>query len=172
MNRRCYAVGYLTRCIKYIQLIILLWYPLRTHNIHTLYTSLGNTPTSLINWNDGAIYVGRCHVCMWYFETIHRKCWCMYCWYSILTRSVLTQYCMATTMAKQRSAPNSQSYARNMGRKLWVHWEGNYCVTSIPHYILAFLACIHEYTEFMLWGNLLTPEFPFETSTMMGYIWR
>ena len=33
-----------------------------------------------------------CHVFIWYFQTIHRKCWCMYCWCSFIRRSVLTQY--------------------------------------------------------------------------------
>ena len=70
---------------------------------------------------------------------------------------------------KTAISPKLTIYARNMGRKLWVHWEGKRCVTSIPHYSLA---CIHEYTEFMLWGNSFTHHFPFGTSTMMGSIWR
>ena len=31
---------------------------------------------------------------------------------------------------------------------------------------------IHEGTEFMRWGNSLIPEFPFGTTTMLGYVWR
>ena len=58
-----------------------------------------STEMTELNMLDGVTFV---------CGTIHRKCWCLYCWYSILTRSFLTQYCMVTTMAKQRSAPNPQ----------------------------------------------------------------
>ena len=44
-----------------------------------------------------------------------------------------------------------------------------YRVTMIPHHRLA---CIRECAGFMPWGNSLTPEFPFGTSTMLGFIWR
>ena len=89
-----------------------------------------------IKWNDGAKYIGRCHVCMWCFETILRKCWCMYCWYSFITRSVLTHYYVQHDNDNGKSLFSLQTH--NLRTKYWaklsVHWQEKTFVTSIPRY--------------------------------------
>ena len=147
--------------------IILYGYPLLTHNIHILYTSWWNTLMNRIKWNDGAKYIGRCHVYMWCFETIHRKCWCMNCWYLVITRSVLTHYYIQHDSDNGKSLFSLETH--NLRTKYWAKIVS---ALTRKNTVLHRFHTIHEGTEFMRWGNSLIPKFPFGTTTMLGYIWR
>ena len=100
-----------------------------------------------MKWNDGAKCIGRCHVCMWYFETIHRKCRCMYCWYSFITRFVLTQYCSGKTVVSIQT--------HNLRPRYWAKIVNTLTRKNAPSILHHSFAYMRECTEFMPWGSFI-----------------